>query len=224
MARAVSGRMSTTAAICHRLGGGVAPAIASVTLVALLQPRIAAIVIAVPFPEPGFVVVEKLKARHPLGALPEVEVRDEQPCRTSVVGWERLPVDLPRDPGLSTGHVGQRKVGGVAGVRAGEHVGLGVRPRGACRRKRRRRSCRASTRWSRNGCHPRTSILARHGSRPMSTLSGLRRARRRRTTTSRSPISAWPRRCAPASCRRCRTGQAGAGDRASRAPGRGTLW
>ena len=53
---------------------------------------------------------------HPLRALPEVEVRHEQPRRTAVLGVERLAVELERDPGLAVEQVLERHVGRVAAV------------------------------------------------------------------------------------------------------------
>src|SRR3954454_21473413 len=78
-----------------------APAPRSVAPVPLLQPRVAAKVVAVRLPEAGLVLVPELEAAHPLGALPEVEVRDEQPCRAAVLRVEWLDdvaergLDLP---------------------------------------------------------------------------------------------------------------------------------
>ena len=38
---------------------------------------------------------------------------------------ERLAVDIPDDPRLAAGHIGEREVGRVTGVRVGKHVGRG---------------------------------------------------------------------------------------------------
>ena len=61
MALAVSVRIWTTVAGCHgpTWGTGDRSGDGSVTLVALLGPRVAVIVVAVPLPEPGLVVVEE---------------------------------------------------------------------------------------------------------------------------------------------------------------------
>ena len=75
----------TTRAVFHGLAP-VAAVMRSVALVALLEPRVAAIVVAVALPEAGFVVVEQLQTGDPLGALPEVEVRDQQTGRAAVFG------------------------------------------------------------------------------------------------------------------------------------------
>src|SRR4030088_31954 len=65
---------------------------ASVALVALLEPGVAAVVVAVAFPEPGFVVIEEPEPADPLGALPEVEMRYEETRRSAVIARQRLAV------------------------------------------------------------------------------------------------------------------------------------
>jgi len=47
---------------------------------------------------------------------------DEQPGRAAVLDGQRPAVEVPRHPGPPAGHVGQRQVGGVAGVAEGEDV------------------------------------------------------------------------------------------------------
>src|SRR5690242_10631567 len=99
--------MDRTVACCH--GAPVrARARGSVTLVALFEPRVAAVVVAVLLPEPRLVVVENAQAGDPLRALPEVEVRHEEARRAAVLGRQWLPVELPRDPRATARHVGQR--------------------------------------------------------------------------------------------------------------------
>src|SRR5206468_940608 len=56
----------------------------SVTVVPLLQPRVAQLVVAALLPEPRLVVVEQPDAADPLRALPEVQVRHEHPDRAAV--------------------------------------------------------------------------------------------------------------------------------------------
>src|SRR4051794_40959844 len=107
--------MATTVADCHGVPGLTAAG-ASVALVALFEPGVAAVVVAVLFPEAGFVVVEHPQPGDELRALPEVEVRHDEPRRSAVLTREWLPVDLPRDPRFPPGDVGQRQIGRVAGV------------------------------------------------------------------------------------------------------------
>ena len=68
-----------------------APVATSVALVALLEPGVAPVVVAVLLPEPGLVVVQHPQPRHPLGALPEVEVGHEQAGGAAVLAWQRRP-------------------------------------------------------------------------------------------------------------------------------------
>ena len=71
----------------------------SVAPVALLPPRVAVVVVAVGLPEAGLVGARvSVQPAHPLGALPEVQVRDEQPRRAAVLGLERLAVVARRRP------------------------------------------------------------------------------------------------------------------------------
>src|SRR5215510_4472960 len=95
-------------------------AMSSVALVSLLEPRVAAVVVSVSLPEAGLVVVEQRDARHELGALPEIQVWDEQSSGPAVIGREWLALELPRDPRLSPGHVGESQVRRVARVRPRE--------------------------------------------------------------------------------------------------------
>src|SRR3954471_1793410 len=111
----VSARTERTTAFCQRsVARWVVPCgvvlIASVALVPLFLPRVAAVVVAVALPEPGLVVVEQTQPGDPLGALPEVQVRHQQPGRAAVLGGQRLPVGVPDHPGLATGDVVEREV------------------------------------------------------------------------------------------------------------------
>src|SRR5215218_3931451 len=63
----------------------------SVTLVALLAPGVAAVVVAVLLPEPGAVPLPQRDSGDPLGALPEVQVRHEHPHRAAVLDRQRFP-------------------------------------------------------------------------------------------------------------------------------------
>ena len=58
----------------------------SVAPVPLLPPRVAVVVVAVALPEAGLVLQRQRQAADPLRALPEVQVRDEQPRRAAVLG------------------------------------------------------------------------------------------------------------------------------------------
>src|SRR6476659_7748975 len=82
----VSSRTASTRAVYHRIGApGAGPGsaageeVTSVALVPLLLPGISPVVVAVALPEPLLVVVEQAQPGDPLGALPEVQVGDQQP-------------------------------------------------------------------------------------------------------------------------------------------------
>src|SRR5947208_15235047 len=94
----------------------------SVAPVALLLPRVSAHVVAVRLPEAGLVVVAQLEAAYPLRALPEVEVRHEQPRGAAVLGVEWLVVVRERDPGPAAGQIFERQVGRIAAVRPRSHI------------------------------------------------------------------------------------------------------
>src|SRR3989442_10943694 len=94
----------------------------SVAPVPLFPPWIAEQVVAVRLPEPRLVLVSQAEASYPLRALPEVEVRHEQPRGAAVLGLERLPVVGERHPGLAVGDVLERQVRRVAAVAEGEEV------------------------------------------------------------------------------------------------------
>src|SRR5689334_19000626 len=56
-------------------------------------------------PEPRLVLVEQPQAAHPLRALPEVQMRNEQPRGPAVLGIERLAVVRERHPCLPSGQI-----------------------------------------------------------------------------------------------------------------------
>src|SRR5215213_738057 len=98
----------------------------SVPPVALLAPGVALVVVAEGLPEAWLVFGDQPQSSHPLGALPEVEVGDEQASRTAMLGLERLAAVGVSDPGLSACDLIQRQVRRVAAVAEGDDV-LGSR-------------------------------------------------------------------------------------------------
>src|SRR5688572_24184141 len=92
------------------------PAASSVARVALFFPWISVAVIAELLPEPELVLLEHAQAAHPLRALPEIEMRDQQPRGAAVLGRQWLAVVAIDDPRLAAGHVGERQVRRVAAV------------------------------------------------------------------------------------------------------------
>src|SRR5258708_30958584 len=83
------------------------------------------VVVAVAFPEPWLVVVLELQPGDPLRALPEVQVRHQQPGGAAVLDGQGVPLVVPDDPCLAARHVLQREVRRVARVAEGEDVGGG---------------------------------------------------------------------------------------------------
>src|SRR5437868_12905467 len=94
----------------------------SVAPVPLFQPRVAENVIAVGLPETRLVLVLQPEAAHPLRALPEVEVRHQQPRRPAVLRLERLAVVVVGDPCLAIRDVLERQVRRVTPVAEREQV------------------------------------------------------------------------------------------------------
>src|SRR5258708_35190658 len=80
--------MSRTSASCHssRRPGTAA---VSITVISLLFPGVAVIVIAQRLPEAAFIHFHEAQSPHPFGAFPEVEMRHEQPGRTAM-RWQNL--------------------------------------------------------------------------------------------------------------------------------------
>src|SRR4051794_26833514 len=105
-ARGVSGAIAATVATRQ-----------SVALITLFKPGVSAIVVAERLPEARLVLVHEMQPAHPLRALPEVQVRDEQTGRAAVLGLEVAAVVAVHDPCTSARQVLERKVGGVAAVR-----------------------------------------------------------------------------------------------------------
>src|SRR3954447_10674212 len=92
-ARGVSVRFASTCARRHAMRGTT-----SVAVIPLLTPGVAAVVVAEPLPEAGAVAAHDLDPAHPLRALPEVEVGDEEARGPTVLGLQRLAVEFVSDP------------------------------------------------------------------------------------------------------------------------------
>src|SRR5215470_19960 len=88
---AASSRTAMISAVRHAMRGGPAGLVAGV---ALLLPGIAVHVITEGFPEAGLVLRNEAQSPHPFRAFPEVQVRDDEACRTSVSGRKRRVIEL----------------------------------------------------------------------------------------------------------------------------------
>lgn len=76
----------------------------------LLFPRIGAHVVAVDFPESRRVDVQELQRADPLRALPEIQLRNDEPARSAVVGLEVLAIVLRRQENVLALQVFERDV------------------------------------------------------------------------------------------------------------------
>src|SRR6266542_1064959 len=88
----------------------------SVAPVPLFAPWVTVVVVAEALPEARLVAVEQPDPADPLGALPEVQVRHQQPRRPAVLGLQVLAAEAEGDPRLAVEQVLEGKVGGVAAV------------------------------------------------------------------------------------------------------------
>ena len=91
--------------------------------VSLFLPGVGVVVVAVALPEAELVVVEELEAAQPLGALPEVALRDEQAQRVAVLGLELLAVERVGQQDVVVIEDRERQVGRVALLRVRDDVG-----------------------------------------------------------------------------------------------------
>src|ERR671917_1124633 len=89
LVRGVAGRDSTTSPMRQASLGRLIST--SVPPVALLAPGVAVVVVTQRLPEAGYVVGSELQPPHPLGALPEIQVRHQQTRRSSVLWLQGLP-------------------------------------------------------------------------------------------------------------------------------------
>src|SRR5215212_5215304 len=123
LVRGVSGRVSMTSPMRQTsFRRGIRVSAMLIPPVALFAPGVAVVMVTQGLPEAGFVFGDQPQSSHPLGALPEVEVRHEQAGRTAVLGFERLAAVGVSDPGLTACDLIQRQVRGVATVAESDDV------------------------------------------------------------------------------------------------------
>src|SRR5690242_21585947 len=92
---------SSVSVAARGVSGAIAETVAtrqSVALITLFKPGVSAVVVAERLPEARVVGLHEVQAAHPLRALPEVEVRDEQAGGTPVLGLEVVAVVAVDDP------------------------------------------------------------------------------------------------------------------------------
>src|SRR4051812_32001821 len=95
---------------------------ASTVAEALFLPRVGVVVVAVPLPEAELVVVEELEPPDPLGALPEVALRDQEAERVAVLELERLAAERVGEHHVVIVEHRQRQVRGVPLLGVGHDV------------------------------------------------------------------------------------------------------
>src|SRR3954468_13815015 len=112
--------ISRTVAVihCRRLGAATD---VSVTVIALLAPRIAVDVITILFPEAWNFAVEKLDAPHPLRALPKIQVGHEKPRRPAMLRIEGFTVEFGRNHRLAVEQILRRHIRRIATVAMQQH-------------------------------------------------------------------------------------------------------
>src|SRR5689334_665975 len=110
---------SSVSVAARGVSGAIAATVAtrqSVALITLFKPGISAVVVAERLPEARVVLLGEVQPAHPLRALPEIQVRDEQPGGTAVLGLEVLAFVAVDDPGTAARDVLHRQVRRVAAV------------------------------------------------------------------------------------------------------------
>src|SRR5215471_5200931 len=80
------------------------------------------IVIPKRLPETRFILVEQSETANPLGAFPEVEMRNQQSRRAAMLGIERLSFIGIRYPRLPTHELFHRKIRSVTTITKGHYV------------------------------------------------------------------------------------------------------
>src|SRR5260370_10081996 len=85
-------------------------------------PWITVVVIAKRLPEARFILIDQSETPDPFGTLPEVEMGNKQPRRSTVLRCERLSFVGVNDPGLATYYLFKRQIGRVATVTESDHV------------------------------------------------------------------------------------------------------
>src|SRR5215472_3877285 len=109
----------------RREGRPLCPHATSVTLIPLLPPGVAVIVVAEAFPKARLILVHQCNAPHPFGALPEVKMGDKKTCRAAVFRRKIFVVESKRDPSLLVRDVFKGQICGVVTVGMRQNI-LGI--------------------------------------------------------------------------------------------------
>lgn len=81
--------------------------------VALFQPGVAVVVVAVDLPEAGFIHRAEFQRAHKLGTFPEVALGNQCPHRETVIWFQKLAVIFVRQQDVVLHHRFNRQIGGV---------------------------------------------------------------------------------------------------------------
>src|SRR5262245_28379327 len=87
-----------------------AVAMSRLLVIALFEPRVAVVVIAADLPEARLVVHRELDPLDPLGALPEIEPRNDYAQRAAMFPADRLAVPVPGEHHVLGREIGERHV------------------------------------------------------------------------------------------------------------------
>ena len=79
--------------------------------------------VAEAFPESRLILGQQRDTPNPLGALPQIEMRDKEPCGTAVFGCKVLVVESERNPRLPVPQVLERQIRSVVTVGVNHGVG-----------------------------------------------------------------------------------------------------
>src|SRR5262249_41531025 len=98
------------------------PAARLVALIPLFFPWLTMIVIPKRLPKTRFIFVEQSETANPLGALPKIEVRNQQSRGAAVLGSERLSFICIAPPHLPPTDAFNRKIRSVTAITKGNYV------------------------------------------------------------------------------------------------------
>src|SRR5262245_19284417 len=106
--------------------GALAAGAAACSAIALFLPWVGVVVVAARLPVARPVFRAEVKAREPLRALPDIEVRHEAADRRPVRPRQRVAVVLVSDERVRSRGLGEADVGGVAVGRLEDHIARSV--------------------------------------------------------------------------------------------------
>src|SRR5262245_32474424 len=124
-ARGVSIAISRTSASCHSSRRTGATAV-SITVISLLFPGVAIVVIAQRLPEAALILFHESQSAHPFSTFPKVKMRHEQPRWTTMRWQNRQALVSSRDHALAANQIGDRDICHVTTVAVSHDVRRGM--------------------------------------------------------------------------------------------------